>query len=498
MKLTDFEVAINTLSSKAVVNGTPFDSIFHIDGVPLWWFYNRLITTNMLPKLARLQEVYDDYTTLSTPRRHFLYPLRKVLLFLEALKRRSKTLPVPGVKNPIIFFTYTLHHRPQGIYRLDKILPKLTEAVTITAAPFIEKPRLGKDYGAMIYDYMGTEQIKAAKLRAKEMHKLWVGGGRVSLQTTAGGLWPYLQDHCDFLFSDDFLYITFLYYEAVLNIIETEKPALLCITANVGLLEKSVIAAAQQQRIPVLHLQHGFDTDFRKTEMASFSTVKMAVFGKADKELLMEKNIPAERIFVTGGATFDGMEKYISPVVKSVNVRNILLLSQPWVEDGLWNEEQRQQFLDAVQNIGRHYNAQITVKLHPRDTPAVYQGWPFKIMVENIHAQIQQADLIIGVVSTTISESVVLNKPVVVLDLVGLAQDKAYVKKGVVLYGTSASACLEKLPDFLKFFTSKSFAEKRMQYVNDYFYKVDGKAAERIVNVMRKLAQQKRLGNNNL
>ncbi|GEM_PF-6703634 len=501
MERNILEQQILNLTKDIKIDEQNFDTLFAIDNVPLWWFFNRFITTNILPSLASFDEIHafleGNLNLKATPFQVFF--LRKALRISNTLNQLLQKNKVTQVThNTPFFLTYYSHITSKGVYRLQPILNNVEKSTLIYAPSFIRVVKFPQNLSGLLLYTSLTQQLKEkAQQKASQLHKLWKAQGRSALQNRSQNIHPLLftalKSHLSLLFSEEFLYLTFLNHYALEALIETYQPSVFCITASIGLLEKSVIVICNKKNIPTLLLQHGFDTDFRRTSMSQFHNLYFAVYGKEDKKLLEETNVSSKNIFVTGGSQFDGLEEYISKTPEKVEIKNILLLSQPFVEDKLFTKEQHLHFLREVETIAQSLDAHLTIKLHPRDNKSFYdqyvKGKNITLLSDSLYPAIQNSDLVISVVSTTISESVVLNKPVVVLDLFNHAKEKAYVKRGVVLYATSSQDVSQKLSLFFSFFTSVAFARKRKEYIEDFFCGLDGKATKRIVETIEKLSR---------
>src|SRR3989344_2583207 len=125
-----FEEAILHLTSSAEIAGKSFDDIFQIEGVPLWWFYNRLITRNMLPGLDSFDQIYNQVMkkseTYSEAKDSLLKIIKnnlneKLLPFSEYTKQYLNPPKKLSGDNAgkIVLLTYTTHHTNNGIYRLS-------------------------------------------------------------------------------------------------------------------------------------------------------------------------------------------------------------------------------------------------------------------------------------------------------------------------------------------------------------------------------------------
>jgi UDP-N-acetylglucosamine 2-epimerase len=95
-------------------------------------------------------------------------------------------------------------------------------------------------------------------------------------------------------------------------------------------------------------------------------------------------------------------------------------------------------------------------------------------------------DLLISKSSTTIMEGAALGKPVIVLNLIGESPPIGldYVREGVAVEVSReedlASAIEELLTD------DGRLARNRKRFIKKYLYKLDGKATDRVINLILK------------
>lgn len=91
-------------------------------------------------------------------------------------------------------------------------------------------------------------------------------------------------------------------------------------------------------------------------------------------------------------------------------------------------------------------------------------------------------DLMITGSSTTAMEAVALNKPVIILNLSGESDPVEYVNEGVaqgVYKEQDIRAAIERL-----LVDDSDLAANRMAYINKYLYKIDGKATQRVMDIV--------------
>jgi hypothetical protein len=102
------------------------------------------------------------------------------------------------------------------------------------------------------------------------------------------------------------------------------------------------------------------------------------------------------------------------------------------------------------------------------------------------YEQLSICDLVIAKTSTTVIEAVALNKPIIILNLSGVPDSVEYVREGIAL-GIYAK---HNLRDGIKKLLSddSELASNRAKYIENYLYKIDGLATDRVVRLLIELA----------
>ncbi len=339
-----------------------------------------------------------------------------------------------------------------------------------------------------IYDFVYDDVKKIAKFNVKKLVEAWksISADEKNKLLTVNGksVYPYIKQHLDFLFSRQFLYVFLVYYLAMKNAVARNNIRAIYLTASIGLFEKCGLLLGKLLKLPVFIAQHGAWINFAKVEEEMLDGVTFFVFGEKYKKLLVdEMGIAESKIAVTGSAMVDEVKH----VVKSKELNKVLVLTQPFVEDKAWNEEQRKIFFDALKDVIRRLkNVEFVIKIHPREMKEVYEKdfSNVKITDKELYKEIKEADLVIGVNSAALMEALLLNRGVIVLDLFEQAASESHVVSGLSLRVGSTSEFFERLESYLKFYRSSKFDLMRLEYIKNYFYKVDGKASERIVKVI--------------
>jgi CDP-glycerol glycerophosphotransferase (TagB/SpsB family) len=167
----------------------------------------------------------------------------------------------------------------------------------------------------------------------------------------------------------------------------------------------------------------------------------------------------------------------------------------------LSDKENAENFKTVFETIEDIENVTLIIKQHPGE------GERFTRMINNYlgnheieavlteknsdtYEQIYVCDLLMTKTSTTALEAVALNKPVIILNLSGIADTVDYVQQGVALgvhRGKDLRTVIERL------LTSDiELARNREQFIRKYLHKIDGKATERVVNIIGKIISKEK------
>jgi len=167
---------------------------------------------------------------------------------------------------------------------------------------------------------------------------------------------------------------------------------------------------------------------------------------------------------------------------------------------GLRDEENIKNFNAVFATIKEFPEALLIIKQHPAEPKRYTQMIAHYLKKYNVSAIIVPkdcdiyellyiCDLMITRHSTTAMEAVALNKPVIILNLSGEPYPVEYVKEGIAL-GVYKAEDLK--PVIKKLIENNSIlAKNRGKYIKKYLYKIDGKATERIVNLIEDMIEDR-------
>ncbi len=498
------EQVMSTWTSNALPDGRTINTLLQVDGIPLWWAFERFITSSLLPKLPSFRSLCDQFEKHEKPSS---FPFRSLLIcqFLNVhekfkWRRKKNVIVTPAPK--ALFLTYRHHifyenNRPK-IYRVAPVIDQMKkknflEPFVLVVDSLSRRPSSSTDY-PVIYDFITSDIKKMAARTARELATAWksvsVPEREALLMVGKGSFYPYVAAHLSVLFSRPFLSLFLTYYFTLKDIIARCNIRCFYLTATIGFFEKCCLFAANVLHIPVFVAQHGSGVGFGQVPSGLLGSLTFLVFGKKHRELLATMGIPEEKIVVTGSPMVDEIAHFVP--LKSSSMEKMLILTQPFVEDKLWMAEQRTVFFGALHRIMLVLSGiSFAIKIHPREKKELYEKEFPGVLVsdQNLYEEIKQADIVLGVTSTALMEALLLNKPAVVLDLFDQGMEIPYVACGLALRVAYADSLASQITDYFTFYSSAVFDKKRREFIADYFYALDGRAAGRIVHVLERASQ---------
>lgn len=276
---------------------------------------------------------------------------------------------------------------------------------------------------------------------------------------------------------------------------------------DIRAIEKTIVLASKNINISSLVIQHGILANPSGHNIVFAD--KVAVWGKRAASWYKKFGNDFRKMAIVGNPTFDRMPDYRESG-NSENFMNKLGLtkkkslitligpgigmfkSSSFTTDDV-NGVLIRELISAVKSIG---DANLVVKLHPNERVKTYaklitrdnKGIAAVIDKTDMHKLIKASDLVIIMESTVALIALLMKKPIVVINLskrVGLIP---YVKNKVAI----GAYRKEDIPGVLRKAMNDENAKKGMDlaresFINDFLYKTDGKATERILELIEKL-----------
>ncbi len=292
-----------------------------------------------------------------------------------------------------------------------------------------------------------------------------------------------------------------------LNIIKKEKFNLLVINDDSTHFTKTFVAISSKFKIPSLVIQHGFISRFYDIGFLPLSADKIAVWGKISRDNLLRYGVSDDKIVITGAPRFDYYIKLNknkskkNEIKKSIyaqyeidkNKKLILFApSHVFYHERLSNFHLNQTeilkiyeiVLGAIKDLPNCY---LIIKLHPGDKK---KHIPEEIIRTlgmnnvsvvtdfNIAKFIVSCDCLITSWSTTGTEAMILEKPIISIKLRKQKYHVKYIDYGAAIEVSNINDLKSNLLSIFK--NPHSLKQKQDTYLKDDIHKFDGLSVLRV------------------
>lgn len=511
------------------INGKSMNDIQY-EGWSIWWFFKkRFIGNLLLSPLSTHQQIIksiikgEEFDFNKKIRNKLIvFTLKKFVKYNEEIKhwvsnfsRKTHTVRTTQEKKRIMFLSHTNGIIPDKKYgftvdRIGSVVKEVREDPHLEEYISIVDPlssnsclRLLK-YENLVYSYMNKEINEKSKKNSSLLHKKW---NEISDQINyesylERSIWEHFRPALDLFFSKEMIHLIILYYETYKKIIVHEKIKLLCFYSGSDVISKCAIAAACKLGIKSLHITHGFSIPRENPDQPT--SVYYAVFGSKFKERLVQLGVNPKNIFVTGPTYMDEIVYYLKNEYSHRNKqKRILLATGNFVESGMINKKTYFEYIsNFLGEVNKIEDSGVIIKLHPLEKNLrVYKsiveslGLSNKIKIvegrgENqlkskLYGLIHESDIVFSFGSTVTREAMVMGKPSLIIDLspTPFADDR---KK--VMHIDSKEDVSKIISDiFYNPDIMKKILDNQKEFVEEYFYRVDGKAGERVIKHIKEL-----------
>lgn len=213
-----------------------------------------------------------------------------------------------------------------------------------------------------------------------------------------------------------------------------------------------------------------------------------------------------KRIVLTGQPRFDNLAKADELFDRNEIRRKFGLAADRktllWTTEthALSLEENKENISTVYDAVNSLENVQLVIKLHPaEDQEALLyrQDQSYSPIIvkgnQDVSELLYICDAMITKFSTTAIEAAILNKPIIVLNLSAEPDIMPYVEKGVAIGVYEKGALVSAIKDVIyKEEVRGKLAKGREEFVYEYAYLQDGKASERVANLMIQLIEETR------
>lgn len=315
------------------------------------------------------------------------------------------------------------------------------------------------------------------------------------------------------------------YIEGAKQMIKLEKPSIIVMTDNVAQ-GYYLPLVGKMENVPTLAIQHGVydlqDINFVNAEGGMSGginplwrpiTDKIAVFGDSSKDLFVNYgSYSPDKVVVTGQPKID----YLAQADKIFDKNKLYnkLRINPNEKIVVWTTQTHALTLDENRkNISCVYNTvkllkniQLIIKLHPDEdqkAPLYKENKLIKPMIiaakdADTNELLYACDTMITKNSTTALEAMILNKPVIILNLAGQPDHVPYAESGAaagVYKEEDLLTTLKKLSYDITF--RKKLEDDRKRFVYEYAFIPDGQASKRVVDLIMQMIEESKRENDN-
>ncbi|NQV08808.1 CDP-glycerol glycerophosphotransferase family protein [Candidatus Woesearchaeota archaeon] len=426
-------------------------------------------------------------------------------------KLLKKTKPPQSEKNRILFI---YPHNPRNKIYVEPLFEKLKGlnifAVDVNRGSSIlninvlrEKAKDDKINHLLLEDYVSLRDCLKVRVKKYKMARLWRSVKKMDdFKKIESQISLYFniraRDHMRSIVAID-------------NIVESVKPRIAVTPVETSEFDKGLFLACQKRGVPCIGIQHGLIKDLRcvhdKDEISLKKVspdycpipTKTAVFGENDKEFLIKHgNYPAESVVVTGNQRDDRMFNEKSRYNKESICKKLALNPKRkiivFATDPDIKKEKSINLIKTISNSINN-NIQFLIKVHPGESEEIYR----KIVKNNninaiitkhdVYEVLYICDALLNVKSAIGLETTIMDTPIITLNFSGKVPDYIdYTEKGVGLEAKNREE-LKKVINLVLYDekTKQKLKEARGSYVYEHCYKIDGKASERIANLINSI-----------
>jgi UDP-N-acetylglucosamine 2-epimerase len=283
------------------------------------------------------------------------------------------------------------------------------------------------------------------------------------------------------------------------------KPNVLMVLSEGIIPTKVAVAVAKRSGIPtLLLLQLGMLG--KNYECPTFLADKISVPGDFIKDLVLNCGVDEERIVVTGRPTYDALIRAEERFDKVGICRKLGLDPSKKIlvyctENLPLTETQKMAY--AICNAVKGFlDVQFVIKVHPSELSLSIYDTVLKLVGikalvtkdANIYEVLYICDLMITGYSTTALDAMILDKPVITLNLTGLKDPIPFAESGAAIGVYSEKDFERTIKNGLyDDSTKEKLRRDREKFVYEQTYLHDGKATERIVDLTEEMAGNQRM-----
>lgn len=339
---------------------------------------------------------------------------------------------------------------------------------------------------------------------------------RDSLNYDGLPLYDLIGQNLSFFFSRQYLTMIIAFIEMAKRMVEIENPDAIMLGGESFSAGRAIIAQAKSKGIPTLLLAHAMyyryhlyfnhidgDIGPNKEATAPYCPIpdKFAMYDQYTKDILVSYGkIRDADVVVTGVPRYDVLtradkvfnrEKIFNRLGLDRRKRLVTWMAQP--------SSAHESNINAVYNAVKSLqDVQLVIKLHPSQDqkgmiyrkdksfkPLIIGGYGV-ITFELLYA----SDIVISWRSTTALEALILDKPLIIVDLVGKPVLPPYVEYGAAIYIDKEDALIPAIESILyDKETRQKLAVARDRFLSEIGYRQDEQASQRVADLILQMRE---------
>jgi len=364
--------------------------------------------------------------------------------------------------------------------------------------------------------------MKAAKGSLRRFETVWkdiVDDSRVHGPTYKGV--PFVRPVLEELGYPSAAHAAFRYYHAFSGFFAGNNADAVVMTNEASVFCRACIVAGKLNGVPSLAIQHGLITPTAyayshqpgewgadRSGLGRHLATATALYGPEFRDILLANGYGEDALFLTGQPRYDELANADAIFDRDAFAAELGLdPSRPMLavttQTHAMEPAEAERLLRATFKLAVDVpEMQVVVKPHPNEPTGLHRR-----LVAEMGAGITLADkglvtprllhacdALLTVYSTTALEALILDRPVVIIDLWGGGASNPYIQSGAVIGVTDEAELAGAVERALKGGLTESERSARQSFVHSLAYKVDGKASERVVDLIGRLCLDGRKG----
>lgn len=287
------------------------------------------------------------------------------------------------------------------------------------------------------------------------------------------------------------------YGEMVTEIIRLEKPDIVVTIDDRSPFGKTVNVISKSLGVPTLIVQHGMVNDH--PIHGPICSDKIAVFGQACKDSLVKRETNQDDVVVTGQPRLDVLinkkfdRNWICDKLNIDKKKGLIFFASTDL-----SEDEKEMIIRGLCNGMKEFpDKQLIIKPHPSDNSERFMDLLGKlnsgaiVVTKDLYELLSACDILLTTWSTVGLEAMILDKPIIIINLMNRPDQISYVESGAAIEVKRMDGIAQAIKMVL--YDPKTIERlkiNREKYIRYHVNNSDGKASERVAQLIQKMICQ--------